>query len=208
MYMRMKNDKWSSPLPLFVNDEVENSDDPCLNPNGDRLYFSLYDKDDNREYIYYCSRDQNGKCIPKEPEGALNTLDLHWQFSIAGSGNIYYSSNGNIYCSELHEGVYAEPYKLGESINSNLSEVTPYVSPDENMLIFSRANNGKPDLFVSYKNSTGEWLEAKSLGPEVNTDHHEMCPSLSPCGKYLFFLSSRGGLFSAYWVDAKVLNNS
>jgi len=205
MVMKMKRDKWTKALPLFINDEVDNSDDPCLNTSGDRLFFSSYNKVENREYIYYCLQDKQEGCSPQMPPGDLNTLDLHWQFSLAENGNIYFSSNGNIYCSKFSGDKYATPYKLDSTINSGYSECTPYVSPEEDMLIFSRANNGKPDLFISYKDKNGNWLEAKNLGPEINTTHHEMCPSISPDGKYLFFLSSREGLFSAYWISTEVL---
>ena len=149
-----------------------------------------------------------GKCIPEKPMGQLNSLDLHWQFSVSDNENIYFSSNGNIYCSVLSMGRYSEAYKLDSTINSNLSECTPYVSPDESMLIFSRANAGKPDLFISYKDKNGKWQEAQSLGPDINTEQHEMCPSISPDGKYLFFISSRAGLFSAYWVSTSVLHTT
>ena len=208
MVMRMKKNKWSAAVPLFVNGEADNSDDPCLSPTGEKLFFSRYNKEENREYIYYCLQKNAGKCIPMKPAGDLNALDLHWQFSVVENENIYFSSNGNIYCSVYSNEGYLEPYKLDSTINSGLSECTPYVNPDESMLIFSRSNAGKPDLFVSYKDKDGKWQEARSLGAEVNTEHHEMCPSISPDGKYLFFISSRGGLFSVYWVDASVLDKS
>lgn len=198
---------WSHPVPLFVNNEVEDSDDPCLDPSGTKLYFTCYNKDENREFIYYCNQDRTGNCIPKKPDGKLNSLDLHWQFTIAESQNIYFSSNGNLYCSEFSDGIYEDPYKLPETINTSYSECTPYVSPDESMLIFARSNHSKPDLFISIKDPDGIWQEARSLGPEINTEtHHEMCPRITSDGKYLFFISSREGLFSAYWVDARVLN--
>ncbi len=142
------------------------------------------------------------------PSGALNDLDLHWQFSVAANGNIYFASNGNIYVSAFSKGMYATPVKLDTAINTSLSECTPWVSPDEQMLIFARSNGDKPDLFISHRDAAGKWKKAVALGHGVNTEHHEMCPRISPDGKYLFFLSSRGGLFSAYWVDAGILGNS
>lgn len=206
MVLREKKNGWSNPMPLFVNDEVENSDDPCLDPSGDKLYFTSYSKENNREYIYYCDQKNSTKCNPEKPGGSLNSLDLHWQFTIAENRNIYFSSNGNLFCSVFRNGAYEEPYKLNTLINTEHSECTPYISPDENMLIFSRSNSVKPDLFVSYKGDDGNWQEPKVLGPPVNSEHHEMCPMITPDGKYLFFISSRGGLFSAYWVDVSVVS--
>jgi len=197
--------KWTSPKPLFLNEEVENSDDPCLSPSGDKLFFSSYNKAENRDYIFFCDLNQNKIGEPNHPAGLVNELDMHWQFSIAENGNIYFASNGNIFCSEMKNGAYREAYRLEGTINSDLSECTPYISPNEDLLLFARSVNGKPDLFMSKKDNKGKWLEAVPLDQQVNTEHHEMCPWISADGKYLFFISSREGLFSAYWVDAGVL---
>lgn len=205
MFMQYDDGKWKSAMPLFVNDEASNSDDPCINPMDNRLWFTSYNKDKNREFIYYCDKLKSHKCNTVQPAGMLNSLDLHWQFSIAMNGNVYFSSNGSIYCCVVEDGNYGDPYKLDENINSEYSECTPYISPDENLLIFSRSNGGKPDLFVSKRLKDGHWSAAKALGSGINSEHHEMCPQISPDGKYLFFLSSREGLFSAYWVSTKAL---
>lgn len=206
MVIRYGRNGWKKAEVLSDVEDLDNSDDPCFNPSGEKLFFSSYSKGDNREFIYYCNRKKGGFSKPVKPEGALNNLDHHWQFSIAANGNIYYSSNGNIYFSANINNIYDEPVKLDTTINTGLSECTPYISPDEEMLIFARTENEKPDLFVSYKDENGQWLPAKNLGPQINSEHHEMCPRISPDGKYLFFISSKGGLFSAYWVDAGILD--
>lgn len=205
MVMKEDGDGWSKPFPLFVDEDIDNSDDPCLDPAGKMLYFTLYDKGANREYIYSCIPEGPSGCIPEMPAGALNELDLHWQFSVASNGNIYFAANGNIYASAFSMGKYHTPAKLDTTINTSLSECTPWISPDEQILIFARSNGDKPDLFVSRRDDSGKWGKANPLDHGINTGHHEMCPRISPDGKYLFFLSSRGGLFSAYWVDAGLL---
>jgi len=52
MVIRHGNDGWSEAEPLFDPQEMEDSDDPCFNPRGDKLFFSAYNKDKNREFIY------------------------------------------------------------------------------------------------------------------------------------------------------------
>lgn len=205
MTSKEKGNRWTSPEPIFMNNELDNSDDPCLSNTGDRLFFSSYNKDVNRDFIYYSEVRKGGFSQPQQPDGMLNSLDLHWQFSMAGNGNIYYSSNGNIYCSEMNAGSYLEPYKLDEKINTELSECTPYISADENTLIFSRSVDEKPDLFICKRNRNGQWETSRALPYPINTEHHEMCPHITADGKYFFFISSREGLFSAYWVDANVV---
>jgi Tol biopolymer transport system component len=40
------------------------------------------------------------------------------------------------------------------------------------------------------------------LGTPINGPGNELCPVVSPDGKYLFFISTRGGDNQAFWVDA------
>jgi hypothetical protein len=202
---REKKGRWTAPALFSPGSNFDNSDDPCLSPNGDRLFFSTYNKEQNRDYIYYCDVNFDRTGNPRKPAGKLNELDMHWQFSMAGNGNIYYAANGNIYCSELSKGIYLEPYKLDSCINSSYSECTPYISPKEDLLIFARTTNRKPDLYISFKDNNGNWTRAKPLPEGINSDHHEMCPRVTADGKYFFFISSREGLFSAYWVNANFI---
>lgn len=55
-------------------------------------------------------------------------------------------------------------------------------------------------MYISF-NKNGTWTKAINLGPKVNTEKTEMCPSVSPDGKYLFF--HRGGEDDGdiYWID-------
>ena len=64
----------------------------------------------------------------------------------------------------------------------------------------------KTNLYISF-NKNGTWTQALNLGPEVNTDQTEMCPSVSPDGKYLFF--HRGGEEHGdiYWIAFKSLKD-
>lgn len=197
---------WSSPGLISINDQLDNTDDPCLSPDGTKLYYTSYDKEHNRDFIYFSDLKDGKASKPRQPAGKLNAIDMHWQFSMASNGNIYYAANGNIYLSELKNEIYQEPLKLGPSINSAYSECTPYINPGEDLLIFARSTNGKPNLFISRKDASGNWMPAKALQHGINSDKHEMCPRISADGKYFFFISSREGLFSAYWVDAKILD--
>jgi len=200
-----KGGHWSAPTLFAPGSDFNDSDDPCLSPAGDKLFFSSYNKELNRDYIYYTDLNRDETAVPLKPAGKLNDLDLHWQFSMAENGNVYYAANGNIYCSEFSNGAYLEPYKLDTCINSSYSECTPYINPEEDLLIFARSTSTKPDLYISRRDRNGNWTRAKALQDGINSDHHEMCPRITADGKYFFFISSREGLFSAYWVDAKFI---
>jgi len=88
-----------------------------------------------------------------------------------------------------------DPYKLDTCINTSFSECTPYISPAEDILIFARSTGSKPDLYISKIDKDGKWKTAKPLLHGISSEHHEMCPRLTADGKYLFFISSREGLF-------------
>ena len=44
------------------------------------------------------------------------------------------------------------------------------------------------------------------MGPGINTDLHELCPNVTPDGKYLFFnRNGEDGDLKVFWVDAKII---
>jgi Tol biopolymer transport system component len=45
------------------------------------------------------------------------------------------------------------------------------------------------------------------MGEKINSSKHELCPIVSPDGKFLFFISLRGESKSVYWVNAKIIEN-
>lgn len=52
----------------------------------------------------------------------------------------------------------------------------------------------------------GSWTMPVNLGKNINTENREFSPSVSPDGKYLFFVRDFGGeKGDIYWVDAKII---
>jgi Tol biopolymer transport system component len=85
-----------------------------------------------------------------------------------------------------------EVQALPDVINSSKSEGDPFISPDEDYLIFRGYTNslGRGDLYISYRINE-KWTEPENLGEPINSMHHEMCPYVTPDGKYFIFASSR-----------------
>jgi hypothetical protein len=68
-----------------------------------------------------------------------------------------------------------------------------YVSPDLKVIIFSMngaESRGNEDLYISLKNSKGEWSKPRNLGSTINTTGFEMAPFLSPDKRRLYFSSN------------------
>jgi hypothetical protein len=60
---------------------------------------------------------------------------------------------------------------------------------------------GKKNLYISFKDSNGEWIESINMNQSIGFPEHAAIPHVSFDGKYLFF-SSRGDI---YWVDVKII---
>lgn len=107
----------------------------------------------------------------------------------------------DIYQADYRDGRYVNSRLLGDEINSEFYEWSPYVAPDESFLIFGSMDRpdgfGGADLYVSLRSADDKWTRAKNLGDAINSKGNEIYPILSPDGKYLFFV--RDG--DVYWVD-------
>ena len=88
-----------------------------------------------------------------------------------------------------------------------------FIAPDESfMLLDARREDslGKADIYVSFPGGDGGWTTPVNLGPGVNSEYGETCPSLSPDGKHLFFsrYNEKNEMSQIYWVDAGVIEQA
>ncbi len=127
-------------------------------------------------------------------------VDEGYSTSITGDGTeLYLYKNdqyvGNIYSSKFVDGRWMPAEKLNENINTKYWESHAAVSSDGSKLFFTsnRAEGGYGglDIYMSERDSTGDWGPAVNLGPTINTPFNEETPFLDETGKVLFF-SSRG----------------
>jgi len=104
-----------------------------------------------------------------------------------------------------------EPVLLDNTVNSEMHDWDACISPDETYIIFSSMNrkdtHGTQDLYISFRTKEGYWTNAKNMGPSVNSEYDEICPSVTLDGKYLFFTSRRRGKTDIFWVDAKIIQD-
>jgi len=96
-------------------------------------------------------------------------------------------------------GLYSE--RLGENVNSEYNEIKPLVSPDGNMLYFSRQNHpdnvggieDREDIWVSERDKkTGDWKKAQNIGAPLNNDGPNFISSITPDGNSLVLGNSYG----------------
>lgn len=215
LYMKLKNSRWTSPSQApFQKGKFQHCDSPFFSHDGSRLYFIALISSDHseKEMLYYVNKMKDSWSEPIAFDSIVNTGNLHWQFSFAENWNLYFTAEKDdglgrydMYKSVYEKGKYLKPENLGALFNTEESDAMPFIAPDESLLVFASTGReacyGKSDLYVSFKRNDGSWTVPENLGPSVNTANHEICPVISPDGKYLFFLKNH----NVYWVDAKII---
>jgi hypothetical protein len=97
-----------------------------------------------------------------------------------------------VFVSKYVNGEFTAPLKLGKDFNSSAAELVILVAPDEKYMLIGQTSDGRDDeLYICYKKTDGSWTD------RIRTPYP--CGgflSLSPDGKYLFFLGD--GIF---WVS-------
>ncbi len=205
-YTKIKNGRWTQPeLAPFTYDCFEF--EPYISSDGKYLFF--------------------GSKRPLPGQTELNPSPDYWilKKSSAGWGEPQFYSEKMMYVSLTDSGIlyytgfppgknYQEIYKksfpagiperLEDSINSLPNAGHPFVSPDESFLLFDAEPGGREkDIYVSFRKKDGTWTPAVNLGDKVNSTGGEMCPSVSPDGKYVFF-EKNGDI---YWMSIKLIES-
>jgi ankyrin repeat protein len=197
----IKNGKWMYPSPP----EFEGGDVPFFSPDGKRLYFisrkPLTEGGDRKENIWFVERTNNGWSEAKPVDPVVNSVPMHWQFSIDKKGTFYIGSgDGRIMVSQIKDGKYQSPIDFRNLYgNDSVKGGCPYISPDGDYLIFSQDD----DLHITFRKPDGSWTEAQNLGENINSPSYDLCPIVSPDGEYLFFITTRDNYWGPHWVAIK-----
>ena len=196
-------------MPLFVKEKnlgpLINEDrsefDPVVSDNEDLIVFArstaLYNG------IFYSTKVNGEWTAPvnmnellKSDVPGLVDADLFpTSLSKDGKDLYIYSSadyDGAIYTTRFDKGVWSPLVKLNDNINTKYWESHATISHDNKKLYFTsnrKGTLGGLDIYVSKRDSTGDWGPAVNLGPIINTPYNEESPFLSKDDKTLFFSS-------------------
>lgn len=194
-----KKGKWQKPQPAAFSNKpgIWKDIDPFVTPDGKMLIFNsnrpVRSNQTATDFdIWAVKKEGKNWGEPFHLGNEINSDSVEAYATMARNGNIYFGSNrtgnlGNfdIYVSEFKNGQYQTPVNLGSTINTDLHDSNPYISPDEDFLLFSSGTNGG-DIVISYK-VNGVWTSPQNLGPSVNTDLAEFCPMMIPGKNILYF---------------------
>jgi len=217
--MKIIDGVWTAPR-AFPNPENDAVNVPSFSFDGRRLYFmrgkpgpsGLVEK----ETIWYIEKDGPEWSAPRPFDSVVNSMPMHWQFSMDRAGNVY-TSEDNIFCARFENAKYLAPERLPAPVNENhgekdryrAGEFGPFISPEGDYLIFTKLQEGFR-LLISFKKNDGGWTEPQNLSERLQTEGNDSAARVSPDGKYLFFQSVRRGSGASrglYWVDARILDS-
>lgn len=209
MVSRLLEDGWSAPEEAAFSRGFP-SNEPCVTPDGRRLYFGS-----NRpravsadpEYgIWFVERVKNGSWsepryhgpgmyVSQTRGGDLYMTDIT---NVAGRGVIVYPKTAD---------GYGVPRRAGGGVNEPRPADHAFVAPDESYVVFDSelrpgSQGGDSDLWVCFRNAAGGWSDAFNLGDAINNEATNFCPALSPDGKYLFYSTYH----DIYWVRVDAID--
>lgn len=192
--------------PLFIREknlsnqinESNSEFNPVVTEMEDMIVFSrseaFYDA------IMYSTKTNSGSWTGPYNMNELLKVDRDlFPTSISKDGKTLYlyssaDYDGVIYSSEFSNGIWQPVVKLNDNINTKYWESHATISHDNKKLFFTsnrKGTLGGLDIYVSERDSSGNWGIARNLGPVINTPYNEESPFLSQDDKLLFF-SSRG----------------
>ncbi|MBU0475696.1 MAG: hypothetical protein KKF62_16220 [Bacteroidetes bacterium] len=192
-FMKIVNEQWTEPKIAF-SCESNNFNNPVFSSDGNKLFFN---KDGD---IWFVERKGKEWSSAVKLPSIINTSASERMCSITNDGSIYFTRypEFEVYVSKKVNDNYLEPIKLDRSINfDNYRKMSVYVAPDESYLILEASKDAATcELFVSHRMKNGKWSECQKLPIKWGR-----FPTVSPDGKYLFFMTREG----IYWVSAKII---
>jgi len=184
-----------------------------ISPDGQMLFFTSCaevtgDYADGRKGlgscdIFYSIKIGNKWSKPRNIGAPINSKYWESQPCISPDGTtLYFVSNRtggkgkeDIYYSKLtNDGTWGTPVNLGDSINTNGSDISPFIHPDNETFYFSSDGQigfGKKDIFFCKRKSDGTFSSPKNIGYPINTWGEESAIIVSANGKHAYYDSER-----------------
>ena len=184
-----------------------NDIEPFFADDGSKLFFAsnrpMGEDSTRTDYNIWYAEQVNGKWNNPIPLDTLvNGPGDEFYPSVSSNGNLYFTATRtdgigreDIFVSTFSKGKYSVPMPLDSTVNTKAFEFNAFISPDEELLIFSsygRADGlGGGDLYYSKKDKSGKWTKAENLGEVINSDKLDYCPFIDLPRNNFYFTSDR-----------------
>lgn len=197
--------------PIKLGSQI-NSDDEELgalvSADGNTMYFSraFHAYNEGGKFagtdIWVSKKDANGQWLPAANMGSKwnnkrsnSVIGINKDNTVVYLLNAY-SNRSGISFSKFYGGEWQLPEFIPIPGINRDDFVGFYANSTFDVIMISMKGKdsfGEEDLYVSLKDSFGNWTEPKNLGPTVNTKDFEISPFLTEDKKRLFFSSNGHG---------------
>ncbi len=194
--------------------------------NGDGLHHEAHITADGRRLFFGAIREGVPEGAPAYGIWYMDRAGDGWgEVHYHGPGMyVTTAANRNLYLTDIHDVVGGglamqswdgEKYGPLERLPDHLNEYPaahPCIAPDESWLIFDAGRpdalggEGDNDFYISFRTEEGGWGPAVHLdlspgGKPISDPGSNMCASVTPDGRFLFFHGKR----DIHWVSTAVL---
>jgi outer membrane protein OmpA-like peptidoglycan-associated protein len=153
--------------------------------------------------IYFSAFNEGQWSLPFNLGSPVNTPSWESTPSISADGSILFFSSSrpggfggkDLWYSVINnKGTWSDPVNLGELINTEGDEMSPFIHFDGRSLYF--ASDGRPgmggfDIYLTRMKKDSSWTEPQNLGYPVNTSSDDMGLVIEARGQKAFFSSKR-----------------
>lgn len=203
---RFTNGEWTYPARADLTDGARKHEmEAFFGIDGERIFFAPYSKGMDVR-IWTADVIPEGFSDPRALGGPI-AEDPSFYPVQAADGSLFYTNlaKRSVWRATLDNGEVFQAREAGLELGGHA-----FPSPDGRFVLVDSAALGSDeqrDILVSFRNDDGSWGTPKPLGPSVNTEYSETCPSLSPDGKFLFFsrYDEPGGISDIYWISSEVI---
>lgn len=205
---------WTPPVVTPFTAGLEHSGEPWFSPDGKRIYFTAMAKDSSCRMDIYCvDRSDLGWGIPIRLPAPINSQAADFCYSQVADGTLYFLSNRSGASQAYRARPQADGSLKAELIPAPVLSVGTYegdpcVPRDGRFLVFYSGRPGgfgMVDLMASFPDGKGEWTKPINLGADFNTAAEEYGATLSPDGKYLFFVRKTMEKGELFWVSTRAI---
>lgn len=200
---------FTQPIPL--SSAINTNDEelaPILSPDGKTLYFirAFHEGNNGGKFagsdIWMSRKDEQGQWMPAiRMDNTWNNKRSNAVIGISADQSVVYLLNAynnksGIAFSKFLSGQWQQPEFIPIPGINRDDFVGFYVHPQFDVIFISMKGKdtlGEEDLYISLKDSSGNWTEPRNLGPTINTSGFEISPFLSEDKKRLYFSSNGHG---------------
>ncbi|OFX17815.1 MAG: hypothetical protein A2033_03255 [Bacteroidetes bacterium GWA2_31_9] len=216
IYFSYKKDgKWTDAVnagqPLNT---TNNEGAMTLSPDGNIFFYTVCNRPEDYGScdIYYSRKIGNSWTKPKNLGDKVNSRYWESNPSFSSDGKtLFFISNRTgsfgkmdiwfskiISKDESGNFIWSQPQNIGNVINTEESELSPFIHPDNSTFYFASDGHlgmGGQDIFISKKDSLGNWKKPENIGYPINTFKDETGIVVNSKGDYAYIVSDRKGGF-------------